>query len=100
MTVGQNVSSPHDQRAHGLPRDLEGSDEWSADPPAAAVGSEGAPPIGLRVISPRRGLCSGCAGCARRDDQPFQKPRRSHEPVDDQTFVPFVLPACVCVGGD
>jgi hypothetical protein len=29
------VSSPHDQRAHGLPQDLEGSEEWSADPPAA-----------------------------------------------------------------
>jgi hypothetical protein len=24
-----------DQRAHGLPQDLEGSDQWSADPPAA-----------------------------------------------------------------
>src|SRR5215472_2300172 len=29
------VTSPHDQRAHGLPQDLKRSDEWSADPPAA-----------------------------------------------------------------
>jgi hypothetical protein len=29
------VSPPHDQRAHGLPRDLRGSDEESADPPVA-----------------------------------------------------------------
>jgi hypothetical protein len=31
----QRSPSPHDQRAHGLPPDLERSDEWSADPPAA-----------------------------------------------------------------
>jgi hypothetical protein len=29
------VTPPHDQRAHGLPKDLQRSDEWSADPPAA-----------------------------------------------------------------
>jgi hypothetical protein len=29
------VSPPHDQRAHGLPQDLHGSEEESADPPVA-----------------------------------------------------------------
>jgi hypothetical protein len=29
------VTPPHDQRAHGLPQDLQRSDEESADPPAA-----------------------------------------------------------------
>jgi hypothetical protein len=29
------ISPPHDQRAHGLPQDLQRSDEESADPPAA-----------------------------------------------------------------
>src|SRR5215212_6696155 len=33
--ISSAVSSPHDQRAHGLPQDLTRSNEWSADPPAA-----------------------------------------------------------------
>jgi len=34
-TSQQRFSPPHDQQAHGLPQDLHGSDEKSADLPAA-----------------------------------------------------------------
>jgi hypothetical protein len=63
------VSPPHDQQAHGLPRDLHGSDEKSADPPVA-TSTEPAKqarqkPLDECVLRAREGTYGGpCSVCS------------------------------------